>query len=322
MTELTRRMAGAGLLAVAGWLAAPRALANPSGGLKKIDSLETKYNSIEIWRQGSVVTMNFKVGRCSFEESAYDTKAPDFLPVAYTRDATAALAYVDTPSSVMEIGLGGGRLISYLHRSLPKTRFEAVEIDPGVVEMARKHFDLPRDPRLRVNVADGRRFAAETKQKYDIIFVDAYRGTWVPETLTTVEFFQLLKQRLKPGGVVAQNVEPTTLFYDRMLATLFATFGNVDAYPGEMGREADNTMLVAYEGAPRRASDLAESAARLQAERRFRHDLRAIVAKRQVEQRPSAAPMHDGFEEANLSLMIDKANAGNTPRQRHAECQG
>jgi len=222
----------------------------------------------------------------------------------------------------MEIGLGGGRTVSYLRRFMPELDITAVEIDPGVVKMAKKHFGVKEDSRLRILVDDGRRAINAAKPGFDVVMVDAYRGTWVPETLTTVEFFTEVKAKLAPGGVVAQNVEPTTLFYDHMVATLGTVFAHVDAYTSGPSTEVANTVLVAYDGPAKTDAEIMAAARRLQAAHKFRHPLPELVRARRIEPRPFlAAPFRDGFEEANKALMIDKANDKNTPRQRKAMCQ-
>ncbi|MBU6374322.1 MAG: fused MFS/spermidine synthase [Alphaproteobacteria bacterium] len=336
MTGPTRRAfgrwaLGGGALAAMGACGvaadAPRAAARPAGrqtwfGPQVIDTSSTEFNDIEIERQGDMISMIFKVGSCRFVESIYDASDPAVLPVEYTRYITAALAYPPAPKRLLEIGLGGGRTISYLHRFMPQLDITGVEIDPGVVAMAKKHFGVREDARLRLVVADGRRAVNEAKTPFDVIMVDAYRGTWVPETLTTVEFFTEVKAKLTPGGVVAQNVEPTTLFYDHMVATLGAVFANVDAYTSGPSTEYANTVLIAYDGPAKTDAAILAAAQRLQAAHKFRHPLPELVRARRIEPRPYlAAPFRDGFEEANKALMIDKANDKNTPRQRKAMCQ-
>jgi spermidine synthase len=81
-----------------------------------------------------------------------------------------------------------------------------VELDPGVVDTAYRWFALPRDSRLPVVVDDGRRFLQRTDERYDVIMVDAFYSDGVPFHLTTLEFVELLRERLTPGGVVATNV--------------------------------------------------------------------------------------------------------------------
>ena len=57
--------------------------------------------------------------------------------------------------------------------------------------------------------ADPRRtrgpFLRSTDRRYDAIFVDAYRQPYIPFYLTTEEFFDLVRDRLNPGGTVIVN---------------------------------------------------------------------------------------------------------------------
>jgi hypothetical protein len=62
------------------------------------------------------------------------------------------------------------------------------------------------NPRLTVHDVDARPFLRATDERYDLIVVDAYRQPYVPFYLATREFFGLVRERLRPGGIVALNV--------------------------------------------------------------------------------------------------------------------
>ncbi len=288
-----------------------------------VERLDSPYNSIVVRKVGASVYLDFVVGRCEFVESIRELDDPTKLPVAYTRAVTAALVFPKKLDSILEIGVGGGSTLSYLQHFLPKTRLTGVEIDPGVVAMATKHFGLKPDGRLKIEVADGRKYLAEHPGLHDIIIVDAYRGTWVPETLTSVEFFELVKARLSPGGVVAQNVEPTTLFYDSLAASLREVFGNVEAFStGAAAGVPSNVVLIAYRGKAKSRAELAKRAEVLQKQFAFRHALPALVAGgKPAVFDAKAAAFRDDRNSANTLLMIDRANSRNTPRQRREECE-
>lgn len=297
----------------------PAARAQRAGVL---DSVRSEFNTIIVREHGSRVMLDFVVGRCEFVESMRDRAEPASLPVEYTRAATAALAYPAQLNSILEIGVGGATTLTYLHRHLPKTRLTGVEIDAAVIEMARKHFGLQTDNRLQIAIADGRSYLAQQTARHDLIIVDAYRGTWVPETLTSVEFFQLVKSRLAPGGAVAQNVEPTTLFYDGLAATLAQVFDHVDAYPTAEEGVPANVVLVAYDGPQRSRAALLQRAKLLQNAHRFHHPLPALVAAGAPARfEHTARPFRDDRGTANAALMIDRANARDTPRARKERCE-
>jgi hypothetical protein len=62
---------------------------------------------------------------------------------------------------------------------------------------------------LEVHDLDARSYLRQTDERYDLIIVDAYRPPYVPFYLTTKEFFELVRDRLHPGGIVALNVATT-----------------------------------------------------------------------------------------------------------------
>jgi spermidine synthase len=173
------------------------------------------------------------------------------LPVDYTRFMTASLMYSKDVQSILEIGFGGGRTAWYLHRFLPNASITSVELDPVVVELAKKYFGVRDEPNFRVVNRDGRLFLSESKDRYDIILIDAYRGPFVPFHLLTKEFYELVKAHLSEGGVAAQNVEPTTMLFDSAVKTLHAVFPELDFY-----RADGNVVTIAYDGPARDTGNL------------------------------------------------------------------
>lgn len=77
--------------------------------------------------------------------------------------------------------------------------------------MAEKYLGFQRDKRINVAISDGRIYLKRNTQRYDLIFLDAYNDHAVPSHLTTCEFLELARSRLKPGGVLASNIWSLTL---------------------------------------------------------------------------------------------------------------
>ncbi len=88
---------------------------------------------------------------------------------------------------------------------LPGTAVDAVEIDGELTELGRRYFDL-RNRRMRTYAEDARPWLEGSEGGFDAIMVDAYRQPYIPFYLTTREFFELVGERLAPGGVVIVNV--------------------------------------------------------------------------------------------------------------------
>jgi hypothetical protein len=87
----------------------------------------------------------------------------------------------------------------------PGTRIDAVEIDGDVTAIGRRYFHLSA-PHLKTITADARVFVRTPGPRYDVIILDAYRQPYIPFQLTTREFFEEVRERLMPGGVVLVNV--------------------------------------------------------------------------------------------------------------------
>src|SRR6516164_927883 len=198
------------------------ALAQDSRNL--LESKESLYNNIYVYEQSPYVSMTFGHNRRIYTESVYNTRDERDLPVEYTRFMTAGLMYAKDVRSILEIGFGGGRTSWYLHRYLPNVQLTSVELDPTVVEPAKKYFGIKQEPNFQIVNRDGRLFLSESKDRYDIILIDAYRGPFVPFHLLTREFFQIVKDHLADGGVVAQNVEPSTMLFDSAVKTIASVF--------------------------------------------------------------------------------------------------
>src|SRR5690625_4972400 len=235
-----------------------------TGALAAEEMLETResvYNNIYVLKRGDLVIIQFGKNQRFWTESIYDSSDPKALPVDYTRYLTTALAYAPKVESVLEIGLGGGRTASYLNIFMPELSIHSVELDPVVIEMAEEYFDLRPGRNFTVEAVDGRIHLMRSSAQHEVILVDAYRGPFVPFHMLTREFYLIAKERLVEGGVLAQNIEPTTMLFESAIATLASVFDNIDLYPA-----GGNVVAIAYDGERRNQSELLAKAGELQEE--------------------------------------------------------
>ena len=143
------------------------------------------------------------------------------------------------------IGVGGGTGPTRFAHDLPGVVIDAVEVDPVVIDVAKRYFGLEPGPRLRVWADDGRAFLRRSEGGYDVIVIDAYSqnryGATIPAHLTTREFFEECRDKLAPGGVVVFNcawdpAAPVTRAISRTLGEVF---------PGELVFSRRNTVFIA-----------------------------------------------------------------------------
>lgn len=179
-------------------------------------------------------------------QSAVVPGRPRDLQVEYTRVGVIGLALVPPDAEILYVGLGGGAMPMHARHVLPGASIAAVEIDPLVVEVARRFFGVHEDARLRVHVGDGRAFLESAHgAHWDLIVLDAFAGNEVPLSLATREFLETVAARLAPGGVVVANLWTRAPVYDAMLATYHAVFPDVHLV--RVGRRAQD-ILVARSG--------------------------------------------------------------------------
>ncbi len=138
------------------------------------------------------------------------------------------------PRSLAVLGNAGGTIARAFGVFYPGVEIDGVEIDPAVTDAGRRFLGLADNSRLRTHDADARPYLRRTRERYDLVYVDAYHQPYVPFYLATREFFELVRERLRPGGIVALNV--ATVPRDRRLVaalagTLATVFPEVRIWP-------------------------------------------------------------------------------------------
>jgi SAM-dependent methyltransferase len=109
------------------------------------------------------------------------------------------------------IGLGVGTLACY---GQPGDYYRFYEINPLVIDVARREFTYLRDSPAQVDVVLGDArlsLEREPSQNFDVLAVDAFSSDSIPVHLLTREAFQLYFHHLKPQGVLAVHISNTHL---------------------------------------------------------------------------------------------------------------
>jgi predicted membrane-bound spermidine synthase len=153
----------------------------------------------------------------------------------------------EPPRRVAILGNAAGTTSRAYEEFFPRTRVDGVEIDAELSEIGREYFDM-NNPRLHLYHEDARPFLRRIDARYDVISVDAYRQPYIPFYLTTVEFFETVRDRLTAGGVLIVNAgHPEG--QDDLEKVLSATIGEVFPHVMRDPIEDTNTLLVASEAA-------------------------------------------------------------------------
>lgn len=114
----------------------------------------------------------------------------------------------DRESSFRSLTIGGGGYTfpRYMEVFYPNAQIDVVEIDPEITKTVYNYLGLHADTRIRTYNEDGRWFVMNCKEKYDLLFIDAYNDLSIPYHLTTKEFAQLLKNIMNRDGILLTNI--------------------------------------------------------------------------------------------------------------------
>jgi spermidine synthase len=148
-------------------------------------------------------------------ESSVDLERPDDLRIEYTRFMFLSYAFRPEPKRALIVGLGGGAMVHFLKVHDPGLKLDVVEIDPMIVSVADRFFEVRSGGNVDVKTADGLAYLKQPGAKYDVIYMDAFLRpsggtdkTGVPLHLKTEAFYDQVKARLNPDGVVVFNLNP------------------------------------------------------------------------------------------------------------------
>jgi spermidine synthase len=125
---------------------------------------------------------------------------------AFYIEAYGALRAARTIDDVLIIGFGTGSGSEAILTADDVKRLTLVEINETLIKHLRRHSvfrDIFNDRRVRLVVDDARRLLYRESTKYDVVLMDPLRPTTVySNNIYSKEFYELVKRRLKPGGII------------------------------------------------------------------------------------------------------------------------
>lgn len=174
------------------------------------------------------------------------------LVFTYTKYFALGFVFNDDIRKVLFVGGGGFSGPKRFLQDYVDVEVDVVEIDPDVVQVAKRFFNVKDSPRLTVYNEDGRNFLSRTATRYDLIILDAYSKTYVPFHLMTREFFEIISERLSERGVVVSNLissltgETSDLFWAEY-KTISEVFQTLYVFPTSDygGGWVQNVILIA-----------------------------------------------------------------------------
>jgi spermidine synthase len=114
------------------------------------------------------------------------------------------------PETVFIAGGGEGATLREVLKHKTVKRVVMVDIDRQVIDICRRFLGLFHqgsfdDSRLDLQITDARRYLKETADRFDVIVIDLVEPLEEGPAclLYTQEFYQLVKERLNPGGIMS-----------------------------------------------------------------------------------------------------------------------
>ena len=212
-------------------------------------SKESQYYKIQVVKDWLPIWGNVKVLFLDFDSHNIEGKNDQKLNI-YTEIYPVFSVFNKHIQNILFIGGGSYSMAKKMASENPRSRITVIEIDPLVTEVAKKYFNLDEFPIKTVN-QDARFFLIKNREKYDLIFGDAYNSfISLPWHLTTYEFNELTKTHLAENGVYAVNFVSAlegenASFFQSMLETFKKTFPNYYLFAyGRKKTDSQNIILV------------------------------------------------------------------------------
>jgi spermidine synthase len=190
--------------------------------------------------QSILIADTYNYGRILVLDGAIQSSEDDEALYHELLVQPAMLCHPD-PKDVLIIGGGEGATLREVlaHGSVQSATM--VDLDREVVELCREHLEWWHegafdDPRVRLQFADGRQFVESDESRYDVVIIDVVDmlDNGPAQALYTRQFYQILRRRLRPGGIVVVQGLEFSFMDDKphvaLSRTLKTVFPEVSSY--------------------------------------------------------------------------------------------
>ena len=208
-----------------------------------------------IWVKNELVgDTNYKILQVDTGLESYINQETNEMGAAYLYYYNLFDYYNKNAKSTLMIGGAAYTYPTYYLNNYQDKTIDVVEIDDKMTELAKSQFGLDTEnPRLKIYHQDGRSFLNSTKNKYDTILIDAFKGHNAPFELTTYEALQKAKNALNDNGMVITNIISSLEgkdddFVKYEYATYKAIFPEVRLYKvtDRENKDMQNLILIGF----------------------------------------------------------------------------
>jgi spermidine synthase len=233
--------------------------------------------------------------------SHVDLSDPTHLAFRSTRMLASAIeSETDGPIHVVHVGGGGLTLPRWVEAARPGSTGLVLELDPGLIQLARDELGYVDDPNVEIRTGDARTALDDLEPgSAEVVVGDAFGGLAVPWHLTTIEVLEQVETILTPDGIYAMNLidHGQMAFARAEMATLGEVFDHVAAVTPTGGFETGGNLILIASNDPIDLAGVVDAAAALDLE------IEGIVGERLVRYIAGAQPLTDEF--APVDQLLD-----------------
>ena len=171
-----------------------------------IKDVDSEYSRIFV-KQVAAKDTTYKTLQVDDGLESYINEETGEMGAEYLYYYNLANYYLKNNKSTLMIGGAAYTYPTYYLNNFKDKTIDVSEIDEKMTKLATSEFSLNTDnPRLHIYHQDGRSFLNKTTNKYDVILIDAFKGTNAPFELTTYEAMENAKKSLNDNGMVITNI--------------------------------------------------------------------------------------------------------------------
>ncbi len=204
-------------------------------------------NMLTIMEGDGIRSLHF--GSSAVQGAMYVARPFD-IALEYVRQMMMWLLFREEAEHIVQLGLGAAALTKYCHRHLSPARITAVELDPGVVDICRRHFALPPDDdRLEILNMDALDYVSDfsRRRSIDILQVDLYDAQADGPVLSSEAFYAACANCLSFQGMMTVNLYCQNADHIRHIQAIEASFEAVAWLPEV---HDGNIVALAFKRAP------------------------------------------------------------------------
>lgn len=155
---------------------------------------------------------------------------------------------IKSMNHILVLGVAGGSVIKTLLNDVKyKGKITGVEIDSEIISIANTYFQLHEIPNLTVIIDDAFEFVLKTQEKYDLIVIDIFQDTMMPNFLFEDFFTDRLGVILESKGSVLFNTMITQSLHNERNLKYISKFNTKQYKVKSIPRVEEHNELIILE---------------------------------------------------------------------------